>query len=81
MGKIKERLLSDTPCIYCNELYNAERAKSFPYCIDCTKRYGLDDPVQLPIIEMHKQAPMVCRHETASDTAKQINPKRAERWT
>jgi len=81
MGKVKEHLLSETPCIYCHTLYDVERAKIFPHCIECTKRYKLDTPIQLTVIEMHKQSAMVCRPETASDTAKQINPKRSERWT
>jgi len=80
MSKVKEYMLSDTPCIYCDELYDVRRARVFPYCIECTKKYKLDEPVQYPILEMHKQAGMVCRPESATDIAKQINPKRSERW-
>jgi hypothetical protein len=76
MSKVKQHLLSETPCVFCDQLYPAERAKHFDYCINCAKHTHRDVRQELPILCMGKTAYQAYSHDDARNILKQSNPKR-----
>jgi hypothetical protein len=76
MSKIKQHQLSDTPCIYCDLLFPAERAKIFDYCKPCAESLKLDSKKELPIICLGKGAYQAYSVTDALRVLRQTNPKR-----